>query len=72
MNTQYLRREEAAQYLKDRVGVYTAATLAKLATVGGGPEYRKVGRFPLYTAEALDNWLASKIGPVLSNTAGAR
>lgn len=72
METRYLRREEAAQYLQNRVHAYTAKTLAKLATVGGGPEFQKLGRFPVYTAEALDKWLASKTGPVVSSTAGAR
>ena len=72
METHYMRRNEAAQYLRERVHAYTAATLAKLATVGGGPEYQKIGPFPVYTAEALDTWLASKTGPVVSNTAGAR
>jgi hypothetical protein len=72
METKYMRRSEAAQYLQERVHAYTAATLAKLATVGGGPEFQKLGKFPVYTAEALDQWLASRTGPVVRNTAEAR
>lgn len=72
MNPNYMRRADAAKYLQDRVQAYTAATLAKLATVGGGPRFQLLGRFPVYTAEALDEWLASKTGPVVSNTAEAR
>lgn len=72
METKYLRRSEAAQYLQTRVQAYTTATLAKLATVGGGPEYQKLGRFPVYTAEALDEWLESKMSPVVRSTAEAR
>ena len=72
METRYLRRDEAAQYLQERAGAYTAATLAKLATVGGGPKFRHLGRFPVYTPEALDEWLESKIGPVVSSTAEVR
>lgn len=72
METKYLRRDEAAKYLQQRAGAYTAATLAKLATTGGGPCFRHLGRFPVYTAEALDEWLASKTGPVVSSTAEAR
>ena len=36
--------------------------LAKLAVVGGGPIYRKAGRFPLYTADDLDQWATSRLG----------
>jgi hypothetical protein len=36
--------------------------LAKLAVVGGGPIYRKAGRFPLYTAGDLDQWATSRLG----------
>ena len=36
--------------------------LAKLAVVGGGPIYRKAGRFPLYTQEDLDHWADSRLG----------
>ncbi len=72
METKYLRRFEAAQYLQERVQAYTAATLAKLATVGGGPEYQKLGRFPVYTTEALDKWLESKTSPVVRSTAEVR
>jgi len=36
--------------------------LAKLAVVGGGPIYRKAGRFPLYAVEDLDIWARSRIG----------
>lgn len=72
MSTKYMRRGEAAQYLQDQVQAYTASTLAKLATIGGGPRFQKVGRFPVYTVEALDEWLAAKTGPIVSNTAEAR
>ncbi len=71
MTTKYMRRAEAARYLQDRVHAYTAATLAKLATVGGGPQFQRIGRFPVYTADALDAWLASKTGPVLTSTAAS-
>jgi len=37
------------------------ATLAKYATVDGGPEFRSFGRFPRYSEEALDVWIASKL-----------
>lgn len=64
----YLRREQAAAYLQERCGAYTAQTLAKLACVGGGPPFRKAGPFPLYTAEDLDAWLAERMSPPVRST----
>ncbi|MFL0587687.1 hypothetical protein ACH0BU_13720 [Sphingomonas olei] len=65
----YLRRDEAARYLQRRYGAYTAQTLAKLACVGGGPIYRKVGRIALYQAHDLDTWMASRMSGPIENTA---
>jgi hypothetical protein len=48
-----VRRKEAARYLADVWGIPTSPkTLAKLALTGGGPSYRKAGRFPLYEIAA--------------------
>jgi hypothetical protein len=59
-----LRRKEAAQYVQKTWGVpLSPGTLAKLVVVGGGPLYRKAGRFPLYQVEDLDAWAASRLGP---------
>ena len=64
----FLRRAEAAKYLQERVGAYTADTLAKLACVGGGPRFQKVGPYPLYRPEDLETWIASRMsGPVAHN-----
>ena len=60
-NTGYLRRSEAAAHLQRRYGAFTAETLAKLACVGGGPTFQKLGRFPLYLLEDLDNWAMSRM-----------
>jgi len=62
MNDQeYMRRRAAAEYLQKRYGAYTNETLAKLACVGGGPRYRKMGAFPLYTRSDLDAWAESRM-----------
>lgn len=53
-------RREAAEYLSARGYRIAIATLAKLATVGGGPMYEKFGRKPLYTERGLVAWVASK------------
>ena len=64
----YLRRHAAADYLKSKYGFGARATLAKLATVGGGPKFRKLGRIPLYTEEWLDDWAEASLGQPMSST----
>ena len=62
-NTRYYRRAAAAQYVREDWGMPCSSKwLAKLAVVGGGPIYRKAGRFPLYTQEDLDRWAKSRLG----------
>lgn len=64
-----LRRVEAARYLELRHGVRVAvATLAKLAVLGGGPGFHKMGRVPLYPAEELDRWAAERLGSLVRST----
>lgn len=67
----YLRRQQAAEYLQQRCGAYTAQTLAKMACVGGGPTYRKNGRMVLYTIDDLEAWIASRMSGPIENTAQA-
>jgi len=64
-----LRREPAANYIVEKWGIPCSTKwLAKLAVVGGGPLFRKAGRFPLYDPEDLDQWAASRIGPKQKST----
>ena len=64
----YLRRDKAAEYLQERFGAYTLGTLEKLASIGGGPKFRKFGRFPVYTPADLDEWAMSRMSPPVSST----
>lgn len=66
----FLRRTEAATHVREKWGIPCAtAWLAKLATVGGGPVFRKAGRFPIYAINDLDDWARSRIsGPVRSTS----
>jgi hypothetical protein len=65
----YLRRDKAAEYLQERYGAYTTETLAKLACVGGGPRFQKLGPFPVYITEDLDAWAMSRMSrPVCSTS----
>ena len=61
-----LRRREASEYLSEIHGMTVAvATLAKLASVGGGPAMRYHGRIPLSDRQELDRWADSRLsGPV--------
>ncbi|RWC07588.1 MAG: hypothetical protein EOS51_27270 [Mesorhizobium sp.] len=65
----FLRREEAAAHVRERWGIPCAvAWLAKLATVGGGPLFRKAGRFPIYATSDLDDWAKSRISEPVRST----
>jgi hypothetical protein len=47
-----------------------ATDLAKYAVIGGGPPFRKAGRYPLYDPSDLDCWISDKLTePVLSTSA---
>jgi hypothetical protein len=65
-----LRRKEASKHLKEKWGVDRApSTLAKLAVIGGGPPFQRLGRIPLYATDDLDEWVASKLsGPMPSTS----
>lgn len=59
----YLRRAEAADYIKTCYGFPCSRQwLAKLAVIGGGPIFRKAGRTPIYAPADLDTWATARIG----------
>ncbi len=64
-----LRRTEASQYLRDEWGISRApSTLAKLATIGGGPMFERANRIPLYTPEFLDEYARSILSLPMTST----
>ena len=67
----FLRRTEAAQHIQQKWGYpCSPRTLAKYAVVGGGPLFRKAGRYPLYHPDDLDSWISGKLSdPVTSTSA---
>ena len=68
-----LRRKEAAAFLEADCGVTVApATLAKYITVGGGPDYQKFGKIPLYSEDDLRSWAQGKLGPKASSSTELR
>gem|GEM_PF-643899 len=72
LDKQFLRRTEAAAYLKERYGHGSPRTLAKLATLGGGPVFRRRGRIPLYTVEDLDQWALEGMSAPVKSTSELR
>jgi hypothetical protein len=68
-NRPRLRRRLASEYLELRWGITIApSTLAKWACVGGGPDFQRMNRTPLYSLVGLDAWARQKLGPTICNT----
>lgn len=66
---EFYSRHEASDYLVTRWGIRrTPKTLAKLATIGGGPAYRKDGRLVLYAVADLDEWARARLAPSYTST----
>jgi hypothetical protein len=65
----FLRRADAAAYVSQTYGFPCSRQwLAKLAVIGGGPIFRKAGRFPIYRPTDLDQWAQARIGPARAST----
>lgn len=69
-----LTRAEASAYLLSQHGISrTPGTLAKLAVVGGGPKFRKIGsRHVLYDVADLDAWAKSALSAPVGSTSELR
>ena len=63
------RRKDASTYLEETWGIKRApSTLAKLATIGGGPRFQSANRIPLYPQEELDAWARGILSPLKAST----
>lgn len=68
-----LRRDEASAYLFEKHGIeHKPGTLAKLAVTGGGPAFRKAGRYPIYEPDDLDAYAATKVSEKATSTSQLR
>lgn len=66
---QFLRRADAAAYITEHYGFPCSRQwLAKLAVIGGGPVFRKAGRYPIYEPSELARWAEARIGPPQRST----
>jgi hypothetical protein len=62
-------RKGAAAFLELHGYKVAPATLAKLASTGGGPPFRKFGRKPIYAPSDLLAWAEARCtGPVRSTS----
>jgi hypothetical protein len=63
-------RADASKHLYEKHGIRrTPGTLAKLAVIGGGPKFRKIGtRQVLYDVADLDAWAESILSAPLGST----
>ena len=59
MSNRYLGRRGAAEFLTSRGFPMAPATLEKLASIGGGPVFRKFGRRVIYDPADLTAWAES-------------
>ena len=64
-----LRRADVPTYLATKHGIDIAAsTLAKMATIGGGPPMQYSGRIPLYHVSDLDEWANQRLSNIVRST----
>jgi hypothetical protein len=64
-----MRRADAARYIREIYAIpCLATTLAKYACVGGGPAFRKAGKFPIYSRDDLDAWAKERFGKLVRST----
>ena len=67
-DSKYLRRDEAAAYIRKKGLRMARATLAKFAVVGGGPPFRRYGRWPVYSPADLDAWIEARLTRKVAST----
>lgn len=59
---QLLSRADAAAYVQSRWGAKCSRSfLAKMACLGGGPRFVKIGRSAVYSRPDLDAWCRSRM-----------
>jgi hypothetical protein len=67
-----LRRKEAAAALSEAGFPTSSATLASMATRGGGPPFEYYSRFPLYRWGPTLAWAMARLSQPVANTSERR
>jgi hypothetical protein len=64
-----VRADGASRYLQQRWGVVIKpSTLSKLRCTGGGPKFRRAGRWPIYETADLDAWAEARRSKKVAST----
>jgi len=66
--TALMTRTQAAEYCRSKGFPVAAASLAKYAVVGGGPDFTKFGRKPLYPQDSVDAWIEGRLSKRVGST----
>lgn len=61
--------KDAAEFFADLGLPVSPLTLCKLRSVGGGPTFRKFGKYAVYERQALVDWAQSRLSAPRSSTA---
>lgn len=67
----YLSRTELSEYLAQHGFKVSAKTLAKMATLGGGPEYQRFGNRALYLPSVGIKWAMARLSQPRASTSEA-
>jgi hypothetical protein len=68
----YLRRRDAAAYLRDTWGLRCSEqTLANYATRGNGPIFQRYGRDVVYSTTSLDEYAQARMSAPMRSTSEA-
>ena len=65
MKLKYMTRREATGYLRENGITISDGYLAQGARLGSGPQFRYLGKHPVYTAGDLNAWIEAKKAGVL-------
>lgn len=65
---QYLNRREAAEYVRAKGLPCAPSSLAKYATTGEGPRFKKFSRNVVYDPADLEMWIADRLSPSKAST----
>lgn len=64
----YMRRKDAAAYLKSKYGIGSPILLAMGAMNGTGPLFRKLGPRVFYEVKELDRWMQERLSEPMRST----
>jgi hypothetical protein len=64
----YLTRKQATAHVRKRGLPCGSTRLAQLAVEGKGPQFRYVGKYPLYTESDPEDWIETQLSAPVRST----